>query len=283
MTGTVRAVGDSVPRRSAGGKTGVREWLGLLRSLVVYWRPGRQKGLRSLYGPFVEEGDLVFDIGAHLGDRVAAFADLGARVVALEPHPRIFRWLRRLVGRKPGVVLRNEAAGATSGTGTLAMSRATPTVSTLAEEWRARIGEENPTFRGVRWEDPVSVPVTTLDTLIEAYGVPRFCKIDVEGYEAEVLSGLSHALPALSVEFVSGGLGVAGRCVALLRSLGPYEYNAVLGEARSWRFQRWIGPEDVEGWLEGGADGASSGDLYARLLDTSQSRGPADHGRGEHA
>src|SRR5690606_17457557 len=59
-------------------------WLGITRSLIVYWRPGRQRGLRDLYRPFVAPGGLVFDVGAHIGDRTAAFASLGARVVALE-------------------------------------------------------------------------------------------------------------------------------------------------------------------------------------------------------
>ena len=52
----------------------MRTWIGLARSLFVYWRPGRQRGLRRLYAPFVCAGDLVFDVGAHLGDRSAAFA-----------------------------------------------------------------------------------------------------------------------------------------------------------------------------------------------------------------
>ena len=65
----------------------VERWLGLARSLVIYWRPGRQRGLRELYRPFLCAGDLAFDVGAHLGDRTAAFQKLGARVVALEPQP----------------------------------------------------------------------------------------------------------------------------------------------------------------------------------------------------
>lgn len=256
---------DPAREASPSPTRALREWFGLLRSLVIYWRPGRQRGLRRLYGPFVDEGDLVFDIGAHLGDRVAAFAGLGATVVALEPHPRIFRWLRRLVGRKPGVILRNEAAGEAPGTGTLTMSRATPTVSTLADGWRESVGDANRSFRGVRWEDPVPVPMTTLDLLIEAYGPPSFCKIDVEGYEAEVLAGLSRPLAALSVEFVSGGLDVPRECVERLGALGDYEFNAVPGEDRSWWFADWLGEGAVEDWLDAGADGISSGDLYARL------------------
>jgi len=240
-------------------------WLGLLRSLVVYWRPGRQRALKRLYRPLVGTGDLVFDVGAHLGDRTAAFAALGARVVALEPQPAVRRWLERIGGLSERVTVSGEAVGRTVGTARLAVSKRTPTLSTLADDWRAKMPEANPTFRNVRWEETVEVPVTTLDALIERYGVPRFCKIDVEGYEAEVLAGLSEPVPGLSVEFVSGGLEVAVACVRRLEALGSYEFNAIRGERRTFLFDGWQTGESMARWLRDGAGGASSGDVYARL------------------
>jgi FkbM family methyltransferase len=241
------------------------EWLGLVRSLFVYWRPGRQRGLRRLYGTLVRDGDLVFDVGAHLGDRAAAFAALGARVVALEPQPRIARWLQRIVGRNERIVVREAAVGSRMGRERLAISRRTPTVSTLSDSWRGRASEANPGFRTVRWEDSVEVPVVTLDSLIESYGKPSFCKIDVEGYEAEVLAGLSQPLAGLSVEFVAGQLDTAAACVRRLRELGPYRFNVVLGEKRDFAIEAWMSAEEVLMWVEAGAAGASSGDIYAVL------------------
>lgn len=249
------------------------EWLGLLRSLAIYWRPGHRRGLVRLYRTFVEPGDLVFDIGAHLGDRTAAFAALGARVVALEPHPRLLPWLNRLVSGREGVLIRAEAVGPAPGSATLAMSRRTPTVSTLAHDWRGRIGRTNPTFARVRWEEGVEVPLTTLDALIREHGLPRFCKIDVEGYEAQVLQGLSVALPAVSMEFVSGSLGVARECVDRLQELAEYEFNAIRGEGRTFLFDGWRSADQIRGWLDGGAGDASSGDLYARRIPDTP-RGP---------
>lgn len=241
------------------------EWIGLIRSLIVYWRPGRQRGLRRLYATFVRDGDLVFDVGAHLGDRSVAFAALGARVIALEPQPRIAHWLRTLVGRNERIVVREEAVGARPGVEHLAISRLTPTVSTLSEPWRARAGQVNPGFRSVRWEESIQVPVVTLDGLIESYGLPSFCKIDVEGYEAEVLAGLSQPLAGLSVEFVSGQLDVAAACINRLRELGAYRFNAVVGEARDLTFDTWMSAEETLVWLESGAAGVASGDIYAVL------------------
>ena len=242
------------------------EWLGLLRSFVIYWRPGRQRRLRQLYQHLVGPGDLVFDIGAHLGDRTLAFATLGARVVALEPQPQLFSWLKYLVGRHARVTVRTEAVGRGVGIAQLAISRRTPTVSTLAKAWRQQIPETNPSFRHVRWDRVVDVPVTTLDALIDTYGLPKFCKIDVEGYEAEVLAGLSHQIPRMSLEFVSGSLDIAVSCVRRLNELGTYEFNAVPGEQRCFIFDHWVTSNHLLEWLGAGAKSISSGDLYAQLV-----------------
>jgi FkbM family methyltransferase len=253
----------------------LRERLGLLRSLLLYWRPGRQKGLRRLYAGLVTPGDLVFDVGAHLGDRSAAFAALGARVVALEPQPQLFPWLRRLLGGNERITLRPEAVGASVGTARLSISLRTPTVSTLSDGWREGVTRANPGFRGVRWDREEEVSVVTLDRLIADHGVPRFCKIDVEGFEAEVLAGLSEPLEALSMEFVTGGLDVALACVDRLEALARYEYNAVPGERREFAFDAWVSPAGIRRWVRSGAGGFSSGDLYARRLGVGGPHGEA--------
>ena len=247
----------------------VERWLGLVRSLTIYWRPGRQRSLRELYRPFVGTGDLVFDVGAHLGDRTAAFRKLGARVVALEPQPAVRRWLVQIVGWRRDVSVRPEAVGRAVGTARLALSHRTPTMSSLAEDWRSTLPAHNPGFRRVRWDDSLEVPVTTLDALIEDHGLPRFCKIDVEGYEAEVLAGLSHRIPALSVEFLGGALDVAEACVRRLEVLSGYEFNAIEGEERIFMSKRWLTADEMVAWLRRDGGSVSSGDVYARLTECS--------------
>ena len=241
----------------------LRRQLGLLRSLLVYWRPGRQRGLRRLYGRFVGRGDLVLDVGAHLGDRTLAFAALGARVVALEPQPHVYRWLQRIVGRRSGVTLLCAAAGAESGTAELAVSISNPTVSSMSGGWRKAVVAANPGFQRVAWQETVTVPVVTLDELIREHGEPAFCKIDVEGFEARVLAGLSHPVPALSFEFVAGCLDAARECVGRLGGLGPYRYNVIAGEGRAFLFNDWCDAAAMDAWLAAGAEGLSSGDVYA--------------------
>jgi hypothetical protein len=110
------------------------------------------------------------------------------------------------------------------------------------------------------------VRVTTLDHLIATYGEPRFCKLDVEGAEAEALAGLSRSLEALSVEFVREAEDIALACVDRLENLAVYEYNVVGGEGRDFTFDAWVDAARIREWLGSGAGGLSSGDLYARRV-----------------
>ena len=67
----------------------------------LLWGPPARPAMDRLHGNFVSSGDLVFDVGAHVGDRVASFRRLGARVVAVEPQRAMVRVLGLLYGSDP--------------------------------------------------------------------------------------------------------------------------------------------------------------------------------------
>jgi FkbM family methyltransferase len=235
---------------------------GLARSLVVYRaRPWKTAALARLYAGIVAPGDLAFDVGAHAGNRTRALVQAGARVVALEPQRLFHAWLARDL--PAGVTLLRLAVGRAPGRARLAVSRLHPTVSSLAEEFPERM-RSAPGFGGVRWDAAETVEVTTLDALIAAFGRPRFVKIDVEGYEAEVLAGLSQPLPWLALEYLPDAPEVAAACVERLAALGDYAFNLVVGETAAFALPRWVGPEAIGAAL---ASARRSGDLYARRAD----------------
>lgn len=243
----------------------VQQSLGFTWSFLIYYGlPFHHRALTQIYAPFIQPGDLCFDIGAHLGDRVRAWSRRGARVIALEPHPGLMNWLRRWYGQKPNITLIEQAVAAQPGSATLWVSRLTPSVSTISQKWLTAV-QQNRRFAGIRWEEQVSVTVTTLDALITQHGLPAFCKIDVEGAELEVLKGLSQALPALSFEYIPAMSETALGCIERLVQLGDYEFNWRVSEFPRLRSSAWLNPKEMSAILARIPREANSGDVYARL------------------
>jgi FkbM family methyltransferase len=239
--------------------------LGFARSLAIYYgQPWRTRALRRHYAPFLGAGDLAFDVGAHVGNHACCFAGLGARVVAIEPQPAFAAWLRRLFRARPKVIVLECALAATPGTVELYPSPRTPTVATVSRWWIEAV-RASPGSDRVRWASGVRVPATTLDALIARHGLPRFCKIDVEGYEAEVLRGLSQPIPALSFEYLPAASDVARRAAGLLAALGPYLFNPTVGERRRFVWRQWRPFGALDDWLAARHADEPSGDVYARL------------------
>jgi FkbM family methyltransferase len=240
---------------------------GLARSLAIYYLPllWRGRRLRRFYSQLIQPGDLCFDVGAHVGGRVWLWTRLGARVVAVEPQPDCQTLLRWFYGRNPTVTLVQAALGATAGEAHLHISRRNPTVTTLDLDWAAQVAARDASFAQVRWDTAVTAPILTLDELIARHGRPAFCKIDVEGFELDVLRGLSQPLPALSFEYLSAARERALACVAYLAELGDYEWNYAPGETHQWATAVWQTTEAITGRLQQAPLAAGSGDVYARL------------------
>lgn len=239
-----------------------RALAGLARSLVIYrTRPWRTARLARFYASFLRPGDLAFDIGAHVGNRTLALRAAGARVVALEPQRRLHGFLRRTLPRD--VALLPLAAGPAPGRAELVVSRLHPTVSSLAAGFADRLGAA-PGFAHVHWDGRETVGVTTLDALIAEYGLPRFVKIDTEGFEPEVLRGLSHPVPWIAFEHLPAAPDTTRACLARLAELGSYRFNLVEGEEARFALPDWT---DAEGIAPALARMSRSGDVYARRAD----------------
>ena len=241
----------------------LRTAAGVMRSLGIYYgRKSHRTEKDRLYAQFVKKGDLVFDVGAHVGDRVACFRRLGARVVAIEPQPALAFALKMLYGGDRKVIIERNAVGRRDGALELKINIDNPTVSTASRAF-IDAAKRAQGWEGQVWEKTITVPVTTLDALIQAHGIPSFVKIDVEGFEAEALAGLTRPVEALSFEFTTIQRDVAERCIARCQALGFRRYNAALGESQT--LGDWRSAEDIGRWLRELPHAANSGDIYAGM------------------
>lgn len=234
------------------------------KSLRLYYAPGRAPLLDGFHCRFLGPGELGFDIGAHVGDRTASFRRLGARVVAVEPQPRLARLLRLLFGRDPGVEWVAALVGAAAGETVLRLNSANPTVATASPDFIAAANGA-PGWEGQHWDAELTLPVTTLDALAAAHGRPDFVKLDVEGFEAEALAGLSFTPRALSFEFTTIQRQVALYCLERLTALGYCAFNACLGESLRFVHAAPLSAGAMADWIMALPAEANSGDVYASL------------------
>jgi FkbM family methyltransferase len=232
------------------------------RSFRIYYGDRkRAAAMDRLYGNFVRPGDLVFDVGAHVGDRVASFRRLGARVVAVEPQEAMVRALRLLYGRSKAVTIERVAVGREAGRTCMLINADNPTVSSVSPAF-VQAARGAPGWETQRWSETVEVEVTTLDALIARHGAPAFIKLDVEGFEAEALSGLTHPVRALSFEFTTIQRDVALACIERCSAMGYARFNMALGESQTL-MDEWMDAGTISRRLTELPQAANSGDVYA--------------------
>ena len=237
---------------------------GLSRSLIVYYgQPWKTARMRRFYAQFVGEGDLCFDVGAHVGNRTRTWAGLGARVVAIDPQPQMVRTLNRFFGGNPNVHIAPVGVSDEPGTLELLINTRNPTLTTFSKDWADQFSS-HPDIDAAPFDDAVTVPVETLDSLIETHGVPVFCKIDVEGLEDKVLAGLTTPIAAVSFEAFPLETARSVACVERLMALGDYRFRTVMAESFAWVEDDWVTADAMMERLQAWGLDEGSGDVYAR-------------------
>jgi FkbM family methyltransferase len=231
-----------------------------------------RKKMRALYSPYIRHGDLVFDVGANVGDYAELFAELGARVVAIEPNPRCCEKLSELALARD-IRVENCAAGDAPGRLPLHICVENPTISTVADEWY-EAAQHSAVHGKNKWLESVQVEVVTLDHLTKRYGVPTFVKIDVEGFDDRVLRGMSFQPSALSFEFNREIPQVALRCLDAPILTQDYEFNYLLGMNMELASDHWMDSNELRSRIFAGEK--SYGDVLARRKGGSSAPLPAD-------
>jgi FkbM family methyltransferase len=195
---------------------------GLERDL--YYLGEYESGTVKVLEACLRTGDTFIDVGANIGfiSMVAANLIADGRLLAFEPHPQTFEMLKinlANLATSTNVQLFNLALGSYSGEGVLfdhlEISRGSASMLSPSDS-----------------EQPgIPVRVETLDNLIERERIDnvRMLKVDVEGYELDVLKGAckllsSHRAPILCLEYSRSLSATQGDAYDYILDVNPGYY-----------------------------------------------------------
>jgi FkbM family methyltransferase len=211
----------------------------------------------EFYRSLLPAGALCFDVGANIGHKSEVLLLAGAQVVAFEPNPLVLPELRARCGHYKSWACVAAALGASGSIATL-HARKSSGQSSLDPSWA---GEPIGSY---------AVPVVTLDAAIHTFGRPLYCKIDVEGWELEVLRGLSQGVPLISFEFHLNDADArkTRACLERLLELGATVANLTPAERACFHFREWVPVAELldgfPGDLPSSLPGLPYGDIYVR-------------------
>ena len=223
--------------------------------------PGRYRAMRTLYGSLLSAGDLCFDLGSHIGNRVDVLTSLTCRVVAVEPQPFLASYLRRRFAGNPAVIVDGRAVSQVSGQATLHWSPRYLTVSSLASDWVDSLQAVR--RHSISFTESQTVATTTIGELIETYGTPRYCKIDIEGVDAAVVCSLRVPIDVVSFEHLPHRFDATAASLAALGALGDYRYNYFVRESHRFRMPEPVPARELLRELRGPSHRGWSCDVFA--------------------
>lgn len=223
-------------------KIGLFKYYIMLKKLFIADKPVITESLpleikTDFYKQFIQKDELYFDVGANVGNRIVIMQTLTNNIVAVEPQPACVQELKKHFGD----TIHIEQVGLASSEGTAEMYIADEsTISSFSKDFIESVKKTR--FKHNNWNEKMNVQMTTMDNLIRKYGEPGFCKIDVEGYELQVLKGLSKPLKCMSFEYCVPEMQISlTNCIDYLNSIGNnLLYNYSVGESMRLHLSEWL-------------------------------------------
>ncbi len=191
---------------------------------------------RKFYAKMINKDDLCFDIGANIGAKSRVFLSLGAKVVAFEPQKSCKKELELI--KNKNFQYFSYAIGSNEELKDLFITNELE-VATLSVDFMNYVKSAN--LHQIKTE---KVTVKTLDVVVKKYGIPDFCKVDVEGFELAIFSSLSYELPLIEFEFTGGFLNDTIKIIKLLtKKHTKFNYN--LNEKSDFELSKWVTSKEL--------------------------------------
>lgn len=194
------------------------------------------------------KNDLIFDVGANMGRKSFIFLKLTKKVIAFEPSLTLYQFLKKRF-EKENIILFNCALGSSVSTLELFVVEDNEAYNSLNKKHI----ELTATKRGIANKTNVKaikVQVDMLENFVQRFGLPKYIKIDVEGYEYEVIKGLKTAVPLLSFEVnLPEFRQEAIDTIAYLQTLSSNKYAYNFTSGFSWLYKNFISAPDAVNFL----------------------------------
>lgn len=223
----------------------------------------RLKSFYEFHKLHVKKGDLVFDIGANVGDFTHTYLKLGAKkVIAVEPQSKVIEGMKKRFQKTKKVEIVKAGIDNKLGKKEIMICEQVDKVSTFSKD-QVKNSRLNKTHT---WSSSEMVNMITIDSMIEKYGNPDFIKIDVEGFEKQAIQGLSQKVKLIQFEILKENLDDALWIIDHLDKLGMKKVNALLhfGEEDKYFFKEYITAKEMISFLKNCNYNNLAGDIFVK-------------------
>jgi len=218
----------------------------------------KKNKLHEVY-KILNNNDIIFDIGAHNGEKSIKLVNFFSKIVLVEPQPNCIEILKTKFSKLENAIIVQAGCSSKEEILDLKINSSNPLISTFSEHW------DKGRFKNSKWDKSLKIKTITLDKLISKYGHPSYIKIDVEGFEYKVVKGLSKKTGIISFEFTSEFFQESVNCLNYLEKLGYEKFNFSEGERKKFSTS-WLKKNQLIASIndEIKKDSLFWGDIYCR-------------------
>jgi FkbM family methyltransferase len=214
----------------------------------------------------LKENFLVFDVGCNIGNKSVEYLSCGTKVVGFEPQPNCVDQLTDKFKNTTNIII--EPIGLDEKKGESFIYEASHnTISSMSEDFIETVKKQR--FKDYTWGNKINIDVDTLDNMIEKHGKPNYIKIDVEGYELNVLKGLTTPIDVISIEFTPELCHTTIDCINYVESInGDCVYNYGYREEKNFKFENWLTKNEIIDYVSSIHDyNFEFGDVYIKMIN----------------